>query len=48
VKACFTKLNACYAKAGVSDHCATRLYVTPHEFNTEMQTEAWAWLKRFV
>lgn len=48
VKASFAKLNACYAKAGVPDHCATRFYETPHEFNLEMQTEAWAWLKRFV
>lgn len=48
VKASFAKLNACYAKAGVPDHCRTRLYDTPHEFNVEMQAEAWAWLKRFV
>jgi dienelactone hydrolase len=48
VKASFAKLNACYAKAGVPDHCRTRLYETPHEFNAEMQAEAWAWLKRFV
>jgi hypothetical protein len=25
-----------------------RLYDTPHEFNAEMQAEAWAWLKRWV
>ncbi len=48
VKASFAKLNACYAKAGVPDHCRARFYETPHEFNAEMQTEAWAWLKRFV
>jgi dienelactone hydrolase len=48
VKSSFAKLNACYAKAGVPDHCRTRFYETPHEFNQEMQTEAWAWLKRFV
>lgn len=48
VKAGFAKLNACYAKAGVPDHCATRFYETPHEFNVEMQAEAWAWLQRFV
>lgn len=48
VKAGFAKLNACYAKAGVPDHCRTRLSDTPHEFNVEMQAEAWAWLKRFV
>jgi dienelactone hydrolase len=48
VKASFAKLNACYTKAGVADHCRTRFYETPHEFNTAMQAEAWAWLKRFV
>ena len=48
VKACFAKLNACYAKAGAPNHCRTLFYETPHEFNTEMQAEAWAWLKRFV
>jgi dienelactone hydrolase len=48
VKASFAKLNAAYSKAGAPDHCRTRFYETPHEFNAEMQTEAWAWLKRFV
>lgn len=48
VKASFSKLHACYAKAGVPEHCQTRLYDTPHEFNAEMQAEAWAWLKRWV
>jgi hypothetical protein len=32
----------------VPEHCRTRLYDTPHEFNVEMQAEAWEWLKRFV
>ncbi len=48
VKASFVKLNSCYAKAGVPDHCRTRLYDTPHEFNAEMQEEAWEWLRRWV
>lgn len=48
VKASFTKLNACYAKAGVPDHCRTRLYETPHEFNGDMQAEAWEWLRRWI
>lgn len=48
VKASFAKLHACYAKAGVPDHCVTRLYDTPHEFNAEMQTESWGWLKKHV
>lgn len=48
VKASFEKLAACYQKAGVSDKLKTRLYDTPHEFNVEMQREAWDWLKRWV
>lgn len=48
VKASFAKLHACYAKAGVPDRCRTQFYDTPHEFNAEMQTEAWAWLKRWI
>jgi dienelactone hydrolase len=48
VKASFDTLNACYAKAGVPDRCRTRLYDSPHQFNAEMQAEAWAWLERFV
>lgn len=48
VKASFDKLQACYSKAGVADRCATRLYDTPHEFNREMQREAWEFLRRWV
>jgi dienelactone hydrolase len=48
VKASFAKLSACYAKAGVPERCRTRLYDTPHEFNAEMQTEAWAWLRQWL
>jgi dienelactone hydrolase len=48
VHASFEKLNTCYAKAGVPDKCRTRLYDTPHEFNAEMQAEAWEWLRRWV
>jgi dienelactone hydrolase len=48
VKASFEKLHACYTKAGAPDHCRTRLYDTPHEFNVEMQMEAWEWLKRWL
>ena len=48
VRTCFDKLNACYKKAGVSDRISTRLYDTPHEFNAEMQAEAWAWLRKWV
>jgi dienelactone hydrolase len=48
VRASFDKLNACYTKAGIPDKCRTRMYDTPHEFNSEMQAEAWAWLKKWL
>lgn len=48
VKASFAKLQACYAKAGVPDRIQTRLYETPHEFNAEMQSEAWMFLRRWL
>jgi hypothetical protein len=48
VQQSFQKLTACYKKAGVPDRFRARLYDTPHEFNSEMQQEAWAWLKRWI
>jgi dienelactone hydrolase len=48
VQASFAKLASCYAKAGAPEKLRTRLYDTPHEFNTEMQAEAWDWLDRWI
>ena len=48
VRASFDKLAACYRKAGAPDNVRTRLYDTPHEFNAEMQAEAWSWLARHL
>ncbi len=48
VHSSFEKLAACYKKAGVADRFRARLYDTPHEFNVEMQAEAWAWLRRWL
>ncbi len=48
VRASFEKLAACYKKAGVPERLRTRLYDTPHEFNAEMQAEAWAWLAKHL
>jgi dienelactone hydrolase len=48
VQTCFAKLHACYKKAGVPDRVRTHLYDAPHEFNAEMQAEAWEWLARWV
>ena len=48
VKECFSKLEKIYTKAGASEKFKGSLYDAPHEFNLEMQSEAWAWLKRHV
>jgi dienelactone hydrolase len=48
VRRCFDKLRACYQKAGTPEKLRTRLYDTPHEFNGEMQAEAWDWLGKWV
>ncbi|MHC5543325.1 alpha/beta hydrolase, partial [Singulisphaera rosea] len=48
VRKCFAKLTACYGKAGLPEKFRGRLYDTPHEFNVEMQQEAWAWLARWL
>src|SRR5687768_4938851 len=48
VRHSFEKLNACYRKAGIPEKVRTSLYDAPHEFNAEMQKEAWAWLGRWL
>lgn len=48
VRRCFDKLRDCYEKAGAPAKLRTRLYDTPHEFNAEMQAEAWEWLAKWV
>lgn len=48
VQAAFDKLAACYQKAGISERLRTRLVDAPHEFNREMQAEAWEWLRKWV
>ena len=46
VKAAFTKIEQCFRKAGVPERQRCRLYDAPHQFNLEMQAEAWEWLER--
>jgi len=45
VEKAFQKIAACYQKAGVPERQRCRLYDVPHEFNREMQAEAWSWLE---
>jgi dienelactone hydrolase len=44
VEKAFRKIEACYRKASVADRQRCRLYDAPHQFNVEMQAEAWEWL----
>ena len=48
VKTAYDTIDRCYAKAGASGRSRCRLYDAPHEFNLEMQAEAWEWLGRWV
>jgi dienelactone hydrolase len=48
VRAAFDKIARCYAKAGVPERQRCHLFDVPHEFNPQMQAEAWEWLKRWV
>ena len=48
VQNAFEKINRCYKKAGIPDRAKTSMYDAPHEFNAEMQREAWEWIKRWV
>jgi dienelactone hydrolase len=45
VEQAFRRIEACYQKAGVPERQRCRLYDVPHEFNREMQAEAWSWLE---
>jgi hypothetical protein len=48
VKAAFEKVARCYQKAGVPDRQKCLLFDAPHQFNLEMQDQAWNWLKKWV
>jgi hypothetical protein len=48
VRQSFDKIRACYKKAGIAEKVHARFYDTPHEFNRDMQAEAWEWLKKWV
>jgi dienelactone hydrolase len=48
VDAAFKKIDRCFRKAGVPDRQRCRLYDAPHQFNAEMQSEAWEWIGRHL
>ncbi len=48
VNAAFEKIGQVYAKAGVPERFEGVWYDGPHEFNSEMQDKAYAWLDRWL
>jgi len=48
LKSAYEKIHECYQKAGVPSRQVCRLYDTTHQFNTEMQAEAWRWLRKWL
>jgi dienelactone hydrolase len=45
VEKAFRKIEACFRKASAAERQRCRLYDAPHQFNLEMQAEAWEWLE---
>jgi dienelactone hydrolase len=48
VDAAFRKIERCYRKAGAPESQRCRLYDAPHQFNIDMQAEAWEWVDRWL
>ena len=44
MEAAVNVIAAAYARAGLSDRFTSRFYDVPHEFNVQMQEDAFAWL----
>lgn len=45
VAAAFDKIGKCYAKAHAAGWSVCKCYDAPHQFNAEMQADAWRWLQ---
>src|SRR3954469_13330671 len=48
VRAAYDKIGACFQKAGVADRQHCRLYDAPHQFNRQMQDEAFKWVAQWL
>jgi hypothetical protein len=48
VKAAFAKIAECYEKAGAEGKQDCRMYDVPHQFNAEMQADAWEWFLKHL
>lgn len=45
IESAFAKIQRCFTKASAADRQRCRLLPVPHQFNLDMQAEAWEWLK---
>ena len=45
VEACYAEMREVWHSQGVTDRLETKLWPVPHEFNLNMQREAFAWLE---
>jgi len=48
VQAAYAKMRAVWESQGAGDKLVTKLWPVPHEFNREMQEEAFAWLGKVL
>ncbi len=42
------KLKHIYAKAGINERYQSRFYNVPHQFNADMQKDAFIWLDQWL
>jgi dienelactone hydrolase len=48
MKAAFSKIEQCYRKAGTPDRQRCLMFDSPHQFNAEMQPQAWEWIEKNI
>jgi dienelactone hydrolase len=48
MKGAFTKIERCYQKAGAPQRQRCLMFDTPHQFNSEMQAQAWEWIAKNI
>jgi hypothetical protein len=48
IKSAYRTLETVYEKLGARENFRGHLYDAPHQFNEQMQAEAWSWLKKWV
>ena len=46
VEACYARLHRVWQAQNADDKLVTKLWPAPHEFNTDMQQEAFDWLDK--